>query len=213
MQIGDRPIVPAGSDALNTGGRSDRPEVLAAELGIRSEEESLRLARQGYWPDVVIGAAWTNVAGRRDEPGQANPPLGDGTNVFGVTLGASIPIYRSKHDARAREASERLSAARETHRHLLNDTEFAVRSIGFRLATIDRQISLFESALLPQAAQVLRSTEDAYSTGTTGVLDLLDSESVLLEVRLGLARLESDYMKALAELERAIGSSFPEGRP
>ena len=205
--------MPADGVALNAGGHGGRPEVLAAEFGIRGEEENLRLARRGYWPDVVIGAAWTNVAGRRDEPGQANPPLDNGTNVFGITVGASIPIYRSKHDARVREASERLSAAREMHRHLLNGTELAIRSIGFRLATIDRQISLFESALLPQATQTLRATEEAYSTGTTGVLDLLDSESVLLDVRLGLARLETDYMKALAEMERTIGSSFPEERP
>ena len=111
VQLGDRPIMPADGVALNAGGHGGRPEVLAAEFGIRGEEENLRLARRGYWPDVVIGAAWTNVAGRRDEPGQANPPLDNGTNVFGITVGASIPIYRSKHDARVREASERLSAA------------------------------------------------------------------------------------------------------
>ena len=213
VELGDRPDVRLDSDALRATGRADRPEVRAAEFGIRSEEGSVRLARLGYWPDVVVGAAWTNVTTRRDDPGQANPPLGNGTNVFGITVGASIPVFRSKHDARVREASERLSAAREVHRHLLNDTELAIRSIGFRLATIDRQISLFESALLPQAAQALRSTEEAYSTGTTGVLDLLDSESVLLGVRLGLARLETDYMKALAEMERTIGSSLPEERP
>ena len=41
------------------------------------------------------------------------------------------------------------------------------------------------------------------------MLELLDSEEVLLDVRLGLARLETDYMKTLAEMERAIGSAFP----
>jgi outer membrane protein TolC len=60
--------------------------------------------------------------------------------------------------------------------------------------------------LLPQAEQALRSTEAAYSTGTLGVLDLPDSERVLLDVRLGLAKLNSDYMKSLAEMERAIGA-------
>ena len=62
----------------------------------------------------------------------------------------------------------------------------------------------------PAGEQALRATEEAYSGGVTGVLELLDSEKVLLDVRLGLARLRADYMKALAEMERAIGSAFPQ---
>jgi outer membrane protein TolC len=50
--------------------------------------------------------------------------------------------------------------------------------------------------------------EAAYSTGSLGILDLLDSERVLLDVRLGLAKLNSEYMKSLAEIERVIGSPF-----
>ena len=41
------------------------------------------------------------------------------------------------------------------------------------------------------------------------MLDLLDSERVLLEVQLGLAQLQSDYMKSLAEMERAAGTAVP----
>ena len=88
--------------------------------------------------------------------------------------------------------------------------DLAIRSIGLRLTMVEEQIALFEKALLPQAEQALRSAEEAYSTGAAGVLDLLDSEEVLLDVRLGLARLKTDYMKALADMERAIGSPFPE---
>jgi hypothetical protein len=36
---------------------------------------------------------------------------------------------------------------------------------------------------------------------------------VLLEVRLGVAQLVTDYMKSLADMERAIGSPFPEVKP
>jgi outer membrane protein TolC len=74
-------------------------------------------------------------------------------------------------------------------------------------------MSLFERVLLPQADQSLRSAEAAYSTGSIPVLELLDSERTLLEVRLSLAQFQTDYMKALAEMERAIGSAFPEVTP
>ena len=85
-----------------------------------------------------------------------------------------------------------------------------MRAAELRLAMVDEQMTLFETALVPQAEQALSLAETAYSTGTAAIVDLLDSEQVLFEVRLGLARLQSDYMKALAEMERAIGSPFPE---
>jgi outer membrane protein TolC len=88
--------------------------------------------------------------------------------------------------------------------------EASIRAIGFRIETAERQILLFENTLLPQAEQALRSTEAAYSTGSLGILDLLDSERVLLDVRLGLAKLNSDYMIALAEMERAVGTPLQE---
>ena len=133
--------------------------------------------------------------------------------MYSLSLSLSLPIFRSKYDAGVQEASERVAAAKAVHHNVVNTVDAAVRAVGVRLRMTDEQIALFERALLPQAEQALRSTEEAYATGTTGVLELLDSEEVLLEVRLGLARLETDYMQALAEMERAIGSAFPEERP
>jgi outer membrane protein TolC len=94
-----------------------------------------------------------------------------------------------------------------------NSVNASARSIGFRLQTLEQQIALFETTLLPQSELALSSTTAGYTTGIVTVLDVLDSERVLLSVRLGLARLVSDYMRSLAEMERAIGAPFPEGKP
>lgn len=203
------PRTEVDAEALYAIGRSRRPEVAAAFLQIETEEKRVQLARRDYYPDLLLGASWGNVAGRRDAPGRINPPPGNGKDVYSVTVGVNIPIFRSKYDAGVQEASDRFSASREGYRDLVNQVELSVRSIGFRLTTVEEQIALFERALLPQAEQALRSAETSYATGSTSVLELLDSERVLLEARLGLARLESDYMKGLAEMERAIGTAFP----
>ncbi|TDI55398.1 MAG: TolC family protein [Acidobacteria bacterium] len=207
------PVEEIDAKQLYAIGRNERPEVKAAFLRIETNEKSIQLAERQYWPDFSLGASWGNVLGRRDEAGRMNPPPDNGKDVYSLSVGVNIPIFRSKYDAGVQEATERFAAARQAYRSTVNNVGLAVRSIGFRLETIDDQIALFERALLPQAEQALLSTESAYATGTIGVLDLLDSERMLLEVRLGLARLESDYMKALAEMERSIGSAFPEERP
>ena len=209
VELGDRPVVQLDDDLLYSVARTEAPEAKAALLQMDHEEVGIRIAQRRYWPDIVLGAGWGAVDHRRDGPGRSNPPPGNGKDTFSVTLGVNIPIYRNRIDAGVREATARLSAARATHRSTLNHIDLAVRSIGFRLTTMEEQIALFEKALLPQAEQALRATEEAYATGTTGVLDLLDSEEVLLDVRLGLVRLETEYMKGLAEMERTIGTAFP----
>ena len=210
VAIGERPAARVDDELLQATGVRERAEVASARLRIESGEYAVRLAQRQYRPGFTVGVAWGNVLGRRDDPGMASPPADDGSDQFSLTLGASLPVFRSNYDAAVREAAARLSAAEEAYRDEVNGVALAVRSTAFQLAAIERQLALFERALLPQAEQALRATEEAYSAGVTGVLELLDSEEVLLDVRLGLARLRADYMKALADMERAIGAPFPE---
>ena len=209
VKLGELPRVALDPDRILAIGRANAPEVKAAALAVDHDELGVRLAQRRYWPDLVLGASWGRVRARDDQPGRSNPPPDNGKDTLGLTLGINIPLRRGIYDAGVREAVARRSAAQESHRLALNGVDQAVRSTGFALTTIEAQIALFENALVPQAEQALRATEEAYATGTTGVLDLLDSEEVLLDVRLGLARLGADYLQALADMERAIGAPFP----
>lgn len=205
-----RPAVDLDDEGLRETGLGERAEVRSAQLRIDSNGRALSLARHRYRPDFTVGVTWGNVLGRRDDPGRTSPPPDNGRDTYSLTFGASIPVFGSSYDAGVLEATARLSAAEEAYRDAVSGVAFAVHSTGFRIRTIERQLALFERALLPQAEQALHATEEAYSAGVTGVLELLDSEEVLLDVRLGLARLRADYMKGLADMERAIGSPFPE---
>jgi outer membrane protein TolC len=208
-----RPPAAVDYESLHELATRVRPEVLGALLQIERDEKRIQLAKKSYWPDFSIGASFTNVNGRSDLAGVMNPPDQNGKNIYAISATINIPIRRRKYDAAIQEATEDQLAAREGYRSVVNSVEGAVRGIGFRIETLKEQIALFENTLLPQAEQALASTEAAYSTGTLGVLDLLDSERFLLNMRLGLAQYISDYMKSLAEMERAIGAPYPEVTP
>ena len=177
---------------------------------MEGDRDRVRLAERRYWPDFVLGASWGKVGDRQDIAGRSVPPPDNGKDVYSLTVGVNIPIWRARYDAGVEEANARLEGARANHRHAVIEVDLAVRAAELRLNMVDEQMKLFETALVPQAEQALNLAETAYSTGTAAIGDLLDSEQVLFEVRLGLARLKSDYMKALAEMEWAIGSPFPE---
>jgi cobalt-zinc-cadmium efflux system outer membrane protein len=206
------PAVDIDDKQLYQVGRQNRPEVLASLLEIERDEKRIDLARKDYWPSFNLGGTFVNVVGRTVAPG-AMPIDSNGMNVVSFNLGISLPVHRSKVDAEVAEASEAKIASTHGYQDMVNAVESSIREVGFRIGTLREQMRLFNTTLIPQAQQSLQSAEAAYSTGSLGVLDLLDSERVLLDVRLGLAQLGSDYMKSLADMERAIGSPFPEVKP
>ena len=206
------PPTPIDYAQLYQAGRKNRPEVLGALLGIERDEKRIQLARKDYWPSFSLGGSFVNVDARPLIPGAASIPQ-NGKNVYSVNLGISLPLNRSKYDAEVAEATEQKTASVHGYQNTVNSIEASIREVGFRIETLRDQIALFNNTLIPQAQQSLQSAEAAYSTGSLGVLDLLDSERVLLDVRLGLAQYISNYMKSLADMERAIGAPFPEVKP
>ena len=213
VTLGPRRPVELDREKLYAAGRNQRPEVRAALLLIERDEKQIQFSRRQYWPDFTVSLGTVNMRGLSDPAaGMAASPE-NGRNTYRFTVGFNLPLSRRKYDAGVLQATEDFLAAREGYRDTVNETERSIRTVEFRIRTIQEQLSLFESTLLPQAEQSLRSAEAAYTTGQLGVLDLLDSERVLLDVRLGLAQLHTDYMKSLAEMERAIGAPFPEVGP
>ena len=198
----------AAAETLYETARRERPELHAALLDIEAEEKGLHIARRKHLPDLTIGASMINVEGREDPAGLIAPPLDNGKNAYSFTVGVNIPVFRRKYDAAVLEASERVIASRQDYRGMAREVEATVRSLVFRLESTERQIALFESTLIPQAAAALQSAETSYAQTAVNALDLLDSERMQFEVRLGLARLQADHWKARVELERAIGQTL-----
>lgn len=203
------PAVDVDYHRLYQIGRRNRPELLAALLQIERDEKRIEVARKGYWPSFTVGGMFMNMAASPMTPGAAP----GGMNVYSVNLDIDLPVHRAKYDAEVAEATEAQTASTHGYQDAVNSVESSVRQIGFHISTLREQMRLFTTTLTPQAQQSLQSAEAAYSTGSLGVLDLLDSERVLLEVRLGLAQLTTDYMRSLGDMERAIGSPFPEVQP
>ena len=190
-------------------GEQNRQELKATMAQIEKSEQSIELAKKDYWPNVILGAGVINVGEREDPAGILLPPPDNGKNAYSFSVGINIPIHREKYNAGVLESTETLIANRKQYLNIRNEMEFSIRDQVIRIETLREQVDLFEQVLILQAEEALRSTESAYATGQLGALDLLDSERVLLELRLINARYYTDYLQALANLERAIGTKFP----
>ena len=204
------PEVTLDQGRLSEIGRRTRPEVRAAVRRVEAGEKQVHIARIQHRPDFSIGVTWGNIRAYRSPAGSV-PITGNGKDSYAVSVGLTLPVFRRKYDAGVKEAVEGLSAARHAYRSSAAETDSAVRSISYRIGTIRTQIELFDRTLVPQAEQALESAQAAYGNGTQGVTGLLDIQRVLLDVQMGLARLRADLLKAVADLERVIGSPIQTG--
>ena len=203
-----RPGVEIDREQLYRLGDRHRQELRAATALIEGGERSIELAQKSARPDFTASVGVTNV-GRRDDPAGLPLPPDSGRNAVTVSLGVSLPLWGAKYRAGVRQANEELRAHTRRREAARNAMEMEVQEAVVRLETLDRQIDLLDAVLIPQTEEALRATETAYETGQLGVLELLDGERTLIDVRSMRARYLSDLLIALTALERAIGTRVP----
>jgi outer membrane protein, heavy metal efflux system len=203
------PELSLNTEQLNILGEDNRRELRASLDRIEKSDQAIELAKKSYWPDFTLSAGMANVEGREDPAGRLLPPPDNGKNPFSVTLGINIPLWRDKYRSGVLEAAENRTAEQQNYFQIRNEMEFSISDLTSRLQTLGEQMDLYDSVLLAQAEEVLKSAEAAYEEGQGGVLDLLDSERFLLNNRLVAERYRADYLQALAELEKAVGTRFP----
>ena len=204
-----RPAVELQREQLYRLGGQHRQELRQAAALIRGSEHAIDLAQKSARPAFTASVGMTNVGRRGDLAGLDLLLPDDGKNALTVSLGVSLPIWRARYRAAAAQAADELRAHEQRRAAASDAMELDVQDAVVRLETLDRQLDLLDTVLIPQTDEMLRATEAAYETGQLGVLDLLDSERTLLEMRLMRARYVSDFLIALTRLERAVGTRVP----
>jgi outer membrane protein TolC len=191
----DPPRLDLSPETLIESALKNRPELSAQAAAIAREETAIKLAQRSYWPDFEVSVSrFLNFA------------QDDG---FGAMATVSIPIaYRSKYDAAVSEAKARLAVAQAERRRLEDRIRREVKQAFLRARTAELQHDLFVTTHIPQAEQSLRVTEAAYQTGAVDLLALLDGARVIEMVHLEHIDAAAEYEKAVADLERAVGTNL-----
>jgi outer membrane protein TolC len=169
-----------------------RPEVRAAELRVRSSRAGLRLAeRESVLPDFTVEFGAMQMP---EEP--------DGwAGMFGINL----PWLTGKKRAEARRMGHVLRAEEAALEGVRGRVLFEVRDAGLRVDAAARSLALFRRELLPKSAQGVEVSRAGYEKDKATVLDLLDAERSLRDVKLKYYQAVARYESAVADLERAAG--------
>ncbi|MCU0302815.1 MAG: TolC family protein [Thermoanaerobaculales bacterium] len=195
-------------EALRDLALANRPELAADDARIEQATVRTELAAEHGTPDFSVGLTYAYVEPRTD----ADVP-DNGQDVLGLSGGITIPLWRAGIDAEVEAATQTRIARQAQRRATSASVVREVEEVLGRLPEIVRRLHLLAEVLPVQAEQALASAEAAYAAGRVEALSLLDTERVLLDVRLSAARARADLAIALIDLEDAIAAPLPQGEP
>ncbi|HEY8666699.1 MAG TPA: TolC family protein [Tepidisphaeraceae bacterium] len=181
-----RPLA-ADDAALIAVATDQNPELSALARDVAGRKNALELARMAYLPDVNPVAGFT----------------GDVSKFLGamVMVPTTIPMIRGQIN----EARAMLRSAEAMARQTRSDRAASFVAALIAMRNAERQVALFRERILPAAQQVLNSSRQAYTAGSVGFADLIDSQRTLLEVRQMIAESRIERERRLAELEALAG--------
>ncbi len=177
-----------------------RQELQAAGVATERDSLGLSLAEKSGLPDFTVGVEYIEV-GESLFPGT----LDSGDDALMAFVSVNLPIWRGKVRAQVVEAHKKLQASQEMEIDVRKEIIAEVNAAWFQARIREEQIELYHSNLIPQSEQSLESVLAGYRAARTRFLDVLDSQRVLLRLRLGLIAAETDFARSLASMERSVG--------
>lgn len=178
------------------GIESSNPDLKTLETMTLASQAGVDVARREYYPDVTVELERIQQASR-DE----SPTVG--------TISINLPIWVGSRGAAVREAEQMRMGYREQRYAVLNDLTSAMQLVLYKYRDAGRKIDLYQGSLLPKAEQALGATLQAFQSGTSSALDLVDAQRTLLEFQLSALRALADQGQRMAEMETLLGREIP----
>ncbi len=196
---------------METEAMEIHPRVKAWQQKIEADRALSRRKALDTRPDFRFGVGYTLVGGREDLVGRMNPPEDNGQDIWAVSVGVNLPIYRRRIRAAVAEAEAGVRSSELQLEQSRDRLRYGLQEASLRVQSRSERFRLYQELIIPQAEQSLASAEAAYTNNRLDFLDLLDAERVLFQARLTTHRLLADYWIAMADLERGLGRAFPAG--
>ncbi len=168
-------------------------ELALAERKVEEQRAKIALARAMQVPDVTPEAALT----RNSEP--------EFDTGWRAAVGIGVPLFtRHRAGVRLEEATlAQLETERDATRARIGGE---IASTATLAQSQWEQYVRYRDQILPQALEVERMAEDSYRLGQTGIAAFLQALQSTRDVRLRALQAGADFQRALADLERAIGT-------
>jgi cobalt-zinc-cadmium efflux system outer membrane protein len=182
---------PPGPDALLRAALARRPDYSAAEWEARGARQDVTATGLDGWiPSLQLGL----VSGREE----------GSDDLFGFTIGVSVPLFRRNQAARGAAAARRSAAdagLEAVRRAIQADVEAAFA----RYVLARRAERRFAEEVLRAATENVTLTERAFAEGKVGIADVVVLRSTAVAAQLEYLEVLADAYEGWFRLAAAVG--------
>lgn len=201
--------VPMAGEPLGARAEARNPRLAEMRVRVAQAASKVDLAEQGIRPDFTFGFRYM-----MRQRLAMNPMSGE--DMWSATVGVNLPwVYRRDTVDQEVAAMRAQQGAEEADLAAMrNELAAMVEETLIGLMRVDQQLSLVETALLPQAEGALASSRAAYETGELEFMSVMDNQMSLYNLELQQLGLIAEHERKQAELEYLVGGPLaPESAP
>lgn len=177
-----------------------RDELASHRDRIRAADERVALARRDRYPDFRLGAGY-GFRQSEDAAGRDRP------DFFTVMFSVSVPLYAGN---KQNQAITQRRLEREQRAYALSMATRSIETaIGRNLADYEAardQVSLLETAIIPQAQQTVASMLAGYQVNEVDFLNVVNGQITLYNAQINYWTSLSDAKRMLAAVAAAVGT-------
>ena len=203
------PNVPDQVDRLYRLAVAARPELRGRLAAIARDERAVELARKRYYPNITLGLSYMDM----EKTNATTPRTASGFPNVGLFVGFNLPVYQSKLAAGVAEAQARAVADAKLYDAERDSTYREVKDLITQAKAQRDIIELFRASILPKSEQALSAAASDYRLGNVDYVTLITAWREVLQIQLQVAQIEAELGKALASLERTVGSQLNQHPP
>jgi outer membrane protein len=185
-----------------------RTEIKELSLNILSAEETVDLAKSSYYPTVALVGNYNRES---DEPMLGADP-GEDVDAWALTAKVEWIFWewgKTKNDVSASKAN--VAKLQYFLKELKDSIQLQVKDAYLTLREAEKNIEVAETAVI-QAEENFRMNEERYKQQVATSTDVLDAQTLLTQARSNYFNTLSEHNIAWAQLERAMGTGYEEGK-
>ena len=186
-----------------------RPDIVAAEAQLHAASAAIGVATAQLYPSLTLTGSWRTTAGTRSDLFSAN------SDVWSIAAGLTAPLFhggtlRAEQRAAVNTFAAQLAQYRQTVLVAFGQVADALNALEHDSESIAAQ-----HAALEASRASLELTQQSYQAGQTSFLQVLVTQRLFLQSRLGFARAQSQRYLDTALFYLVLGGdvvSAPEAR-
>lgn len=196
--------LPSLNPELSDTSIGQHPDMQRLDATLRARISAQGTADKQRYPDFKIGLDWIQIGSA------AVPGIGSGDDALVLQAGINLPIWRKRIRAQQTAATQEVTAAQYSIRHVKNQLEAQVQRAQFDRDDANRKIALYRDTVIPKSREALQVLQTSFQADRADYLDLIDAERQLLEFHLALYQAQAKKLSAEADLNYIAGKPYSE---